>query len=236
MQADDRPGMSERYTRALESRHLEVKESLGDVDLLIAAGWCSERLGTRLYRLRKEFDSVRAEYRRADLLLRATAAASRDKIAGAKRATYDRDARIEEAIEHAELDQQAAEDQALVSRALIMVQLKSLKDTMDAAHGFAVVWATRKRFMRDNAVAMRICSRAMSLWMDPNCTACNGIGYRGGHGTPRIRCSKCAQTGKRALRLDDTDAGHEFGRSLLTEWDRKTDLVGYLMKRYLATR
>ncbi|CAB4159236.1 hypothetical protein UFOVP703_74 [uncultured Caudovirales phage] len=55
----DRPSIPERYTRALESSHLEVEgDHQGDVDVLIAAGWVKETLGTALYRARSEFDAV----------------------------------------------------------------------------------------------------------------------------------------------------------------------------------
>jgi len=56
-----RPTMAERYSRALESSHLEMSlEHRGAVDLLVAAGWVRDDLGTWLFRLRSEFDSINA--------------------------------------------------------------------------------------------------------------------------------------------------------------------------------
>lgn len=55
---DDRPRLAERYSKATTSSHLEVTEERGDVDYLIAAGWCAETLGTDLYRTRMEFDGL----------------------------------------------------------------------------------------------------------------------------------------------------------------------------------
>ena len=56
--------IGEAYSSATESSDLRVRaETRGDVDSLIAAGWCDESLGTRLYRLQVEFDSVRAVVR-----------------------------------------------------------------------------------------------------------------------------------------------------------------------------
>lgn len=62
----DRPTIAERYSRTLESSDLRVKDKRGDVDLLIAAGW-AESLGTLLYRLMVEFDSVRATVRKGPM-------------------------------------------------------------------------------------------------------------------------------------------------------------------------
>lgn len=66
MITEDKPTIAERYSRAIESSDLRVRETRGDVDVLIAAGW-AEGLGTLLYRLMVEFDSVRADVRRGPL-------------------------------------------------------------------------------------------------------------------------------------------------------------------------
>lgn len=66
MIAEDKPTIAERYSRAIESSDLRVRETRGDVDVLIAAGW-AEGLGTLLYRLQVEFDGVRADVRRGPL-------------------------------------------------------------------------------------------------------------------------------------------------------------------------
>ena len=58
----DPPTIGERYSSAMESSDLRVRaERRGDVDSLIAAGWTGEGLGTMLYRLLVEFDSVRGQ-------------------------------------------------------------------------------------------------------------------------------------------------------------------------------
>ena len=56
--------IGEAYSSATESSDLRVRaERRGDVDTLIAAGWVLDGLGTMLYRLQVEFDSVRAVLR-----------------------------------------------------------------------------------------------------------------------------------------------------------------------------
>lgn len=56
---DDTPTIAERYARATSSKRLHmVEHSVGDLELLIAAGFIKEGLGTTLYRLRAEMDAV----------------------------------------------------------------------------------------------------------------------------------------------------------------------------------
>lgn len=63
---EDRPTLPERYVRAIDSTHLEMNlEERCSVDMLVAAGWIKDSLGTGLYRLRAEFDSVRAAQHQA---------------------------------------------------------------------------------------------------------------------------------------------------------------------------
>ncbi len=45
--------IADRYVRATSSSHLALKESIGDVDVLIAAGWVEgDSVATALYRMR----------------------------------------------------------------------------------------------------------------------------------------------------------------------------------------
>lgn len=57
----DRPDISERYSRAINSSDLRVRERIqGDSDILMAAGWTGT-LGTMLHRLSCEFDQVKGD-------------------------------------------------------------------------------------------------------------------------------------------------------------------------------
>lgn len=65
---DHPPTVAERYTTATRSSNLRVAERRnGDADVLIAAGWSDDTLGSLLYRLHAEFDAVRAEVRQGPL-------------------------------------------------------------------------------------------------------------------------------------------------------------------------
>ena len=59
------PGTGERYAAATQTSNLRCNaESRGDVDMLIAAGWIAEGLGTSLYSLQIEFDAVAQDLKR----------------------------------------------------------------------------------------------------------------------------------------------------------------------------
>lgn len=62
MTDDAPPTIQERYARASQSTRLVIpklyERRLGDVDVLIAAGWAQDGLSTGLYRLRAEFDLI----------------------------------------------------------------------------------------------------------------------------------------------------------------------------------
>ena len=62
----DQPTIAERYATATETTTLKptrANSSAGAVDVLMAAGMCREGLGTRLLRLRAEFDALASEIR-----------------------------------------------------------------------------------------------------------------------------------------------------------------------------
>lgn len=195
MLPNDRPGIEEKYGRAMTSSHLEVSnERTGDVDLLIAAGWIkAESLGTRLFRLRHEFD----------------------------------------ATNEVELRNAAS---SMVSRVLTMMQLGSLRATRDALGMFALRQATLERFMRNDATVLAVAGRALDHWLDPMCPACDGRGFHGGPGQPRVMCTECGGSTHRRLRLSAHDDGQAFGRHLMNCMDRKTDYVAKMILRFTAQR
>lgn len=232
---EDRPTIDERYSRALESTHLEVLvEERCSVDMLIAAGWVKEGLGTSLFRLRAEYDAVRETHVQArhglvDLQHHI------DRLRRTQRDTSDEKARtiLAEAIRLSLEELKRAE---LTERVLILSQLKSLPDTKRSLGRFAVAHATRQRFMENDRVAMAIAGTCLALWLDPLCPHCNGTGLSGGLGVIKGICGECSGTKMRPYQLDRTPAGHAFGRSILAVMDRKTDYVTSQMRRYLASR
>jgi hypothetical protein len=115
---------------------------------------------------------------------------------------------------------------------LTMNKLSTLRPAMQALDRFAQRYALRKRFEEKERRIFLIAGRALALWMAPNCWHCGGRGFNGGYGVPQVLCmgpDRCGGTGKRRTRLADNNAGHEFGRALLCEMDRKADNVARAM-------
>lgn len=61
MTHDEIPTIGERYSTACVSADLRLREVRSDVDYLIAAGLGSSQFGATLFRLRSEFDAVKAQ-------------------------------------------------------------------------------------------------------------------------------------------------------------------------------
>lgn len=54
----------EKYARAVNSSHLEMRPGMDAISIIIAAGWVRDGLGTILYRLRTEHDVAKGNLRR----------------------------------------------------------------------------------------------------------------------------------------------------------------------------
>jgi hypothetical protein len=54
----------EKYARAVNSSHLEMRPGMDAISVIIAAGWVRDGLGTILYRLRTEHDAAKGDIRR----------------------------------------------------------------------------------------------------------------------------------------------------------------------------
>lgn len=239
---DTKPTIPERYATAMDSAHLEVLPTACSVDFLIAAGWCPETLGTRLHRLRAEWDAVRGDHRQArhnaGVSVEQARAISRLAAETEARAAGEMDeAKAERILGDAKQSRAAAKTvnddagrAALIARALMMVHLTSLHETREALHSYAITLATRTRLMVPDVVVHRITGRALELWIDPICPHCDGRGFTGGFRLPVAWCIECDATGnrgngRRALVLDAQPDGIRFARRLLVDMDRKADNV-----------
>lgn len=251
----DRPTIPEHYASAIETTHLEVLLKRCPVDYIIAAGWCHDGLGTQMLRLRTEYDASRGSHRQAivnstqahrhALMLQRAAAE-----ANAKRGTDEQAQRAEVARIEAEQAIRHAKAQALTDRALIMVHLKTLAQANVSLHNYAQVFAKRKHFMaqgpnyralqdRRRHEVQRIAGRVLDVWIDPSCPHCEGRGFNGGYREPVVICEACGGStnrigGPRGERLHGTDKGHEFGRDLLDEIDRKVAHVIRMMRKFTS--
>lgn len=125
---------------------------------------------------------------------------------------------------------------SLIARTLTLMQLRSLPSTRDALGRYAVRAATLTKFMRDDRGVMKVAGRALDLWLDPMCPACDGRGFNGRPGEPRLMCTQCGGSTHRPLKLDHNDDGQRFGRYLMNAMDSKTQHVAAMLLRFTRTR
>ena len=234
---DDRPTLVEQYSRAIGSSHLEVSaRTRGDVDVLIAAGWVTNHLGTMLYRLAAEFDAAKGEQTRArQHIVTLTSKADVDEQRVRKLMKGSLEQQEEAKKLSGELEQLRDEiARELVSeRAFLMMKLKTLATTKEALGQWAIVKATRRRFMHPDDAVMKLAGRALDVFLDGLCSKCQGRGFNGGFGGPQILCRACAGSGKRSARAFGNPDWDDFGHHLLSEMERMLDGVDRTMRGYL---
>lgn len=226
---EDRPTLEERYTRAMSARHLEVKDRPGDVDVLIAAGWCRESLGTMLYRLLAEFDTVKGEH-----ALAYAEVARIDRLIAKGRDDYQAARHPKQFLRDEILLLEAeAKHTAVTSRIMILATLKSLAPTKQALTRWAVVQATKLAFMKDDASVCRLAAKVLDAFLDPLCGHCRGRCFHGGYGTPQLTCRACAGTGKRRTLLGADGEERQFAGRLLADMDGMLATVNRQMRAFL---
>lgn len=207
---------AERYTRATSSSHLALRrtdEAPGDADTLIAAG-LAETMGVLLTRLRGEWDAASGEVAKTQRNARQLQAARAEMVKAAKQpgakpfdaAAFDR----------------AVEAELLTARALILIGLRSLEPAKQALFLFAHRQAPHKACKSTDAQLGALVGQVIDVWLDRLCHKCEGRGFSGGYGSPRLRCAKCGGTGsRRGGRLGTNAAEQAFGLWLINVMDSR---------------
>jgi len=245
---DTQRSIGERYSTAVDSRRLVLHpRRVGDVDLLISAGWVRDGLGTALYRLAAEFDVVRGEHRQAFEHLKAAELLHRNTIVANTGPRLERAANaVAPAMRQRYLDGAAqtvlkaghdldrARDAASRAKAMVMSKLKSLAAARRMTDAFAVQEATRRHPGLGTAGAVQVAGAAISAWLDPLCGTCDGRGFLGMHTRLHTVCLACDGTARRQVRLGQDNNSHEFGRWLLTRMDRKAHYVERQMQAFMG--
>lgn len=238
MMADtaERPGITERYSSAIESSNLKLSDiRQGDPDILIAAAWAGNGIGTRLTRLRAEYDIVRAEHAQAERAMKAgdSAADVLQARYAAERERMQYGPTFAEVLrQRTEAAQKEARASAVTARALILIKLKTLSSTKDALGGLVVIQATKTRYMKPDKDALRVAGRCLELWLDPVCASCSGRGFTGGYNGPQHLCRPCGGSKRREFNGID-DADNRFAKHIMALMDRAADGADAEMKKRL---
>lgn len=241
---EERPSLAERYSAAVESSNLRVKEVRGDADYLIAAGWGGTGIGPRLIRLRKEFDVIKGA---RDLANRSLAGvwpvelAKLDALVVIERAYLDlgptRLAKYERLAGALRIE---IANYAASEAAFVLVDLGDNLAHVKAHLGeLAVIEATKTRFMEPDKQAAYIAGRCLAAWLDPNCLKCDGRGFTGGGrhemSGPPIKCRACRETGKRIGAIPHNDEQARFASHILALMEHTVSETEAGMSRALRT-
>jgi len=236
----EKPTLGERYGAATESSNLRVEnDRRGPADLLIAAGWLDNHLGALLFRLAHEFDGAkgdhgiaRIEFERIEQLARMVEKQAVEPTPAGDHAAHWVLFERRRFAELAEEIRAGARAQAATSMALIMTKLKTLREAKAALVEFAWRQARRHYICWPEHVMAAIVGQALDIHLDATCHHCQGRGFNGGFGGPRIQCKPCGETGARSKQhIGRDDQTRDFGGYLLDEMKRMLALAAASMKR-----
>ena len=227
--ADDlRVTLAERYGIATTTSNLRVGEKRGDADLILAAGLQPNHLGVQLLRLQGEFDGIKAELAHAE-------EAARRLEAQAKRA--DR-AGVTEDFDGpalAQIIRRRSEGEIITERFLILQHLGTLRQTKMAVWSFAMVLADKQRFRQRGDVVQRLSAKALDIFLDPTCGACEGTGVVGsGYLGETMRvCDRCGGSAHRRDQIGSDARARWFGFLLLGDLQKEAESAARSMGRLL---
>ena len=235
--SNDPVTIGERYSSATDSSNLRVtSERRGDADMLIAAGWLGEQLGASLFRLMHEFDAVKgehgiasAEFERAE---RAACALDTEaaRLVGPTKPLLQ--------VEAAEIRQMASA-QALTARAMILINLGTLREVRDQLGAYALdIAGKRHQFLElGPGTVLKAAGQALDLLLDANCHHCQGRGKNGGYGSPEVLCRACGGSGKRSpTKLGGRDESPELVNTLLDHMRRLLGSAGAGIRRFVSEK
>lgn len=124
---------------------------------------------------------------------------------------------------------------SLTAKLMTLNKLTMLRPAIKSLDEFAQLAAVKAKLDATPRAVYLIAGFALDAWISPLCHHCRGCGITGALGMPQLICTHCV-SGKRQPRLAKTEAGHQFGRLLLTHMDAKTDWVGKRMREFLSQR
>ena len=221
-----KPGLDERYARAINSTDLRmVDDRQGSADLLAAFG-ISAGLGALLQRLRAEFDSVKGEHGLADAEFQRVRGVIAGKLAQAQRELRQSDrGPTRAALYYREAEEMRIESEraALTATALTMMHLKTLREAKNALAAYALNMATRRRHMISDREVIALTGHALGVWLDHRCRKCSGTGAVGEFGRRRLTCRACTGSGNAKDGLGQSADQARFCADLLRDMGDKSE-------------
>jgi len=220
-----KPGLDERYTRAINSSDLRMLDDrAGSADLLAAFG-ISASLGSLLQRLRAEFDSIKGEHGLAEAEFERVRGVIAGKLTEAQREQRQTDKGPTRAAlyrQQAEELRLSAERAAVTATALTLMHLKTLTEAKNALAAYALNMATRRRHMIPDREVIALTGHTLAVWLDHRCRKCHGTGAVGEFGSRRLTCRPCHGTGNAAQGLGQDAAQVMFCSDLLRDMAEKS--------------
>lgn len=108
------------------------------------------------------------------------------------------------------------------ARVLTLMSLRSMDRAKQTLLLFAVRQAPHKACDSGPEAIHALVVRVLHAWLDKLCDPCDGRGFTGGYGKPKLVCSKCGGTGnRRGGRFGTNEAEHSFGLWLLNVMDSR---------------
>lgn len=215
--------MAERYSVAIESSNLRMASNKrGAVDLIAAAGVMPNRLASAVYRLRVEYDGVRAEHQRAkDNILHSEVRASRQKDDARPPAGTWTTVKPRSASEKAVEIRESAASAALTAHVLILAQLCCLREAKEMFGAFAILESAKGHKRRSGADVLYLAGRVLDVHLAPTCHHCAGRGFNGSLslGEVHTKCKPCKGEGNRRDWIGKTDADRGFCAHLMMKLD-----------------
>jgi hypothetical protein len=230
---DEPVTMAERYSGAIESSNLRVREVAGDVDLLVAAGLAGNCLAGALLRLQVEYDTVRGEHRAAEARLRAA-----EIDAARQKGDYvdEGGAVISTAEQRAGAINAASEVQALTDHVMILAALPSLRGAKEMLGHHALARAQELKYSLTTPQVLRLAGAALDVFLSPQCRPCKGVGFTGSlqRGQQQKRCDACRATGSRRYSVGKDEQSRAFVFALLLDLSHMVDTAAADMARQRA--
>ena len=224
---ESKPSIAERYGVATTTSNLRIGDKRTEGDLVLAAAMQPHYLGALLLRLQTEFDGQKAELEHA-------AENARRLELEAKRIERSKDPLVDVVSEAAAV-RRRSEGEVITARYLILAKLKTLREAKTAVGAYALVLATRQRFLKPDEHVLRLSGRVLDVHLDPTCATCDGTGsvgsgYEGK--TPKI-CPTCGGSAHRRDQVGNSHDDRWFAFLLLGDLQREMADAAAAMARLM---